>query len=233
MRKTKLLVTCCLTASLICGVLTACGNTATEEPAATETITDTTIEAPTEAEITRITTENDASETDSEATNTEAEKDVEFSDMDEDGNVITILQDNDTYVSVSAKVFPDNWYVDTNYKTMGKAQFYNVPTKEDAYSNSPRIQVVIQDQETIDYYSDTRENVTEIDSITIGDVEYTGTTYTQYGMNWTEYKAAIDGTEEFMVIQISDVDTTSGEGKDVLNSITFSNVTSDHMQGEE
>lgn len=233
MRK-KLFVTC-MTAAMICGMLTACsGNT--NEPITEEITT----EALTEAEVIDINTDNDASETDTteteEATDTEAtatEATDVSSDVDENGNVIAILEDNNSFISVKATVFPGNWYVNTDYKSMGKATFYNVSTKEDAYSNSPRIQVAIQDQETIDYYAESKENVTDIDAITIDGIEYTGTTYTQYGMEWTEYKAAIDGTEEFMIIQISDVDISTGEGADVLNSITFTNVTSDHMQGEE
>jgi hypothetical protein len=214
----------------------SCGGN-TNEPTTTEEIT---TEATTEAEVIDINTDSDASETDTteteEATDTEAtatEATDVSSDVDENGNVITILEDNDNFISVKATVFPGTWYVNTDYKSMGKATFYNVATKEDAYSNSPRIQVAIQDQETIDYYAESRENVADIDAITIDGIEYTGTTYTQYGMEWTEYKAAIDGTEEFMIIQISDVDTSTGEGADVLNSITFTNVTSDHMQGEE
>ena len=41
-------------------------------------------------------------------------------------------------------------------------------------------------------------------------------------MEWTEYITAVEGTEEFLLIRISDVDVTAGEGNDVLNSIAFS-----------
>lgn len=232
MRK-KLFVTC-LTATMICGMLTACGTkTETTEEEPTTVVTEA--EAPTE-EVIYVTTEGDATTTDSDATSTDVEEvtdestdEVNYSDAE--GNVNLFETDNDISVQITAKVFPETWYVDGNYAKSGKIFLYNVPTKEDAYSNSPRISIEMKDQDSIDYYNESKENVNNIDSITINEKEYTGTTYTQYGMEWTEYQTPVDDTGEFILIRISDVDVTTGEGADVLNSINF--LTSSVMQGEE
>ena len=215
MRK-KMFVTV-LTAAMICGALTACGNTTDTTTEDTSIVTE---ETTTEAEVVETPDDATTEATETEATDTEA--DTEDSAMDADGNVTTTLTDNDVNVDIEAKAFPGTWYIDDSYATAsGKLTMYNVPTKEDAYSNSPRISVELMDQDSVDYYADSKENVTDIDSITINSVEYSGTTYTQYGMEWTEYKAAVEGTDEFIIIRISDVDVTTGEGSDVLNSIKF------------
>ena len=195
----------------LCFGLAACGSETTEATEATEAATEVTEEV---TEDTEETTE------DAEAT-TEASADEHPSAADADGNVDITVTNNDVNAQVTAKVVNGNWYVDDSYaSSSGKFWMYNVPSRDEAYSNSPRIQVNLMDQEKIDYYADSKENVADIDSITIDGVEYKGTTYKQYGMEWTEYVAALEGTDQFIVIQISDIDIADGtEGYDVLTSI--------------
>ena len=99
---------------------------------------------------------------------------------------------------------------------------YNVPTIEDAASNSPLIKISIHDSlESFDYYIDDFTGLESIDNRTIGGIDMTGRTYENFGMEWIEYLGQIN--DDFAVsIQVSKVDISSGEGNEVINSIQFS-----------
>ena len=128
------------------------------------------------------------------------------------------LSDNDVTVVVSSDTSKGTWYVDP---TSSAVYFYNVASKDDAYSNSPRIQVSLADQDSYDYYAEKQENVVDIDNKTIGGFDLQGKTYSYVGMEWTEYYGKISG-DEYVRIQISDVDIADGtDGANVLDNMTL------------
>lgn len=100
---------------------------------------------------------------------------------------------------------------------------YNVPTLDDAYSDSPRIQFELKENlDKINFYKDKFENLKEIDSRTIGGIEMTGRTYKNVGMYWTEYYGELPNGI-WVTCKISDVDISEGtEGDIILDSVKIS-----------
>ncbi|MCR5632226.1 MAG: hypothetical protein K6F60_01915 [Eubacterium sp.] len=193
----KKVVAMTIAAVLCLGALTACGS---------EDTTETTTEAETTTE--EVTTEEETTE---EATVADATEDETSATGGE-------LSDNDVTIEVNADTSKGTWYVDPTSFTV---YFYNVASKDDAYSNSPRIQVCLADQESYDYYADMQENVVEIENKTIGGVDLQGKTYSYVGMEWTEYYGKISG-DEYIRIQISDVDIADGtDGANILDTMTI------------
>ena len=128
------------------------------------------------------------------------------------------LSDGGVTLVVNSDTSKGTWYVKPTSFTV---YYYNVASEDDAYSNSPRIQVSLQTQSRIDADAEYMENVTDVDGITIDGIDFKGRTYTMYGMEWTEYTGTASG-EELIRIEISDVDTADGtDGANVLNNMTF------------
>ena len=100
---------------------------------------------------------------------------------------------------------------------------YNVPTPDDAYSDSPRIQFELKENlDKINFYKDNFDNLKEIDSRTIGGIEMTGRTYKNVGMEWTEYYGELP-SGVWVTCKISDVDISAGtEGAAILDSVKIS-----------
>ena len=198
----KKVVAMTIAAVLCLGALTACGS-------------EDTTEATTEAETTteEVTTEEETTE---EATVADATEDE--ASADEASATGGELSDNDVTIEVNADTSKGTWYVDATTFTV---YFYNVASKDDAYSSSPRIQVSLANQESYDYYADMQENVVDIENKTIGGVDLQGKTYSYVGMEWTEYYGKISG-DEYIRIQISDVDIADGtDGANVLDTMTI------------
>ncbi|MBR2328470.1 MAG: hypothetical protein IKA58_01115, partial [Clostridia bacterium] len=99
---------------------------------------------------------------------------------------------------------------------------YNVPTPDDAYSNSPRIQFELKENlDKINFYKDDFEKLKEIDSRTIGGIEMKGRTYKNVGMEWTEYYGELP-SGVWVTCKISDVDISAGtEGAAILDSVSI------------
>jgi len=99
---------------------------------------------------------------------------------------------------------------------------YNVPTPDDAYSNSPRIQFELKENmDKIDFYKDQFENLKDIDSRTIGGIEMKGRTYKNVGMEWTEYYGELP-SGVWVTCKISDVDISAGtEGAAILDTVSI------------
>ncbi len=99
---------------------------------------------------------------------------------------------------------------------------YNVPTPDDAYSDSPRIQFELKENlDKINFYKDNFENLKDIDSRTIGGIEMQGRTYKNVGMYWTEYYGELP-SGVWVTCKISDVDISAGsEGAAILDSVTI------------
>jgi len=97
---------------------------------------------------------------------------------------------------------------------------YNVPTPDDAYSNSPRIQFELKENlEKIDFYKDQFENLKEIEPRTIGGIQLKGRTYKNVGMDWIEYYGELPNGV-WVTVKISDVDISAGtEGSAILDSV--------------
>ncbi len=116
---------------------------------------------------------------------------------------------------------PESGFVwDKDYTST--AYIYNVSTMDDAYSDTPRIQFELKGSlDDVNAYIDSMSNMKEIDSRTVGGVSLKGRTYTQYGMEWTEYYGKLsDGF--YLVVKISDVDIAPGsEGAAILDSVTI------------
>ncbi len=116
---------------------------------------------------------------------------------------------------------PDSGFVvDNNYSST--AYIYNVPTLDDAYSDSPRIQFELKGSlDDVNTYIDSMENLKEIDGRTVGGAALKGRTYKQYGMEWTEFYGQLpDGL--FLVVKISGVDIAPGsEGAAILDSVSI------------
>ena len=157
-----------------------------------------------------------------EATSTEeasADEAEEATEAAEDAGPVNggELSDNGVTISVESDTSKGgDWYVDATSFTV---YYYNVPTKDDAYSNSPRIQVSLGDQSSFDYYAEKQENVVDIENRTIGGLDLKGKTYSYVGMEWTEYYGIVSG-EEYIRIQISDVDIADGtDGANILDNM--------------
>ena len=192
-------------------IATADGNSASTESVFADeevkAVIDSLTFAPSSGEETAAATEEDAEEAPEEA----PEEATEPANGGE-------LSDNDVTVVVSSDTSKGTWYVDPTSSTV---YFYNVASKDDAYSNSPRIQVSLADQDSYDYYAEMQENVVDIDNKTIGGVDLQGKTYSYVGMEWTEYYGKISG-DEYVRIQISDVDIADGtDGANVLDNMTL------------
>ena len=116
---------------------------------------------------------------------------------------------------------PDSGFVvDNDYSST--AYIYNVPTLDDAYSDSPRIQFELKGSlDDVNTYIDSMENLKEIDGRTVGGAALKGRTYKQYGMEWTEFYGQLpDGL--FLVVKISEVDIAPGsEGAAILDSVSI------------
>ena len=99
---------------------------------------------------------------------------------------------------------------------------YNVPTPDDAYSSSPRIQFELKENlDKINFYKDNFENLKDIESRTISGMEMKGRTYKNVGMDWIEYYAELP-SGVWVTCKISDVDISAGsEGAAILDSVTI------------
>jgi len=123
-------------------------------------------------------------------------------------------------VTVSAEIPAQGWCV--NDDSSDTLRIYNVPTKDDAYSNSPIIKIEMKtDAEKFDFYKDDFENLdTSIGNRVIGGIEMVGRTYEYVGMNWIQFIGVIDDGHA-VGIMISGIDIENSEGSDVLDSIKF------------
>jgi len=111
------------------------------------------------------------------------------------------------------------WVVDVPSRTL---YLYNVPTKEDAYSNSPRIQFELKENlDKIDFYKDQFENLKEIAPRTISGIEMAGRTYKQHGMEWIEYYGELPNGI-WVTVKISRTSIEPGsEGSAILDSVSI------------
>lgn len=111
------------------------------------------------------------------------------------------------------------WVLEKPYSTI---YLYNVPTLDDAYSNSPRIQFELkQNLEKINFYIDQFENVKEIDSRVISGIELAGRTYKHVGMEWIEYYGELP-SGIWVTVKISRTSVEPGsEGAAILDSVTI------------
>ena len=161
-------------------------------------------------------TKSDGKEEDTTEATTEAEEATPAEAVDG-----YLLQSDDVSVVVNSDFSKGDWYNDDSYGKSGSLKFYNVKTKDDAYSNSPRIGVELCNPDSMVYWEERMENVVEIDSKTIGGIELKGRTYDQVGMEWTEYYGVISG-DEYIRVRISGVDITDGtDGANVLDNMTL------------
>ena len=115
---------------------------------------------------------------------------------------------------------PDNGWCTKLYS--GKLWVYNVPTLDDAYSNSPRIQFETKKSVAdFDFYIDDFENLKVIESRIIGGIKMAGRTYKNVGMEWFEYVGQLPNGVAIS-IQISRIDIGTGtEGSTILDSVLF------------
>lgn len=121
--------------------------------------------------------------------------------------------------NITVKLPESNWVW---MQTGNVVYFYNEPTEEDAYSDSPRIQVeVYETEDEKDIYIDDFEELADFDNRTISGIDMAGRTYKIWGMDWIEYYGKLEDTH-FVSVKISGVDIDSGEGKEVLDSINVS-----------
>ena len=119
-------------------------------------------------------------------------------------------------VAVTAEVPKTGWYSEQRTNTV---YYYNVATKDEVDSGSPRVQVVIENKaESFDRYKDSFENLDDLGTKTIGGIEMTGRAYKYVGMDWNEYFGTLDSTKAVSV-KCSKVDMSSDEVMGILNSI--------------
>ena len=125
-------------------------------------------------------------------------------------------------VNIDADLSKGEWYVDESYAKSGKTYFYNVASKDKAYSNTPRIQFQIEKTETVEKNKNGQwQNVTEVPAVKFGDLEGKGYKYTNVGMEWTNYVIPLSDTVSFEVID-SGVDVSDGtDGGNVFKSLKF------------
>lgn len=115
---------------------------------------------------------------------------------------------------------PDNGWCTKLYS--GQLWVYNVPTLDDAYSNSPRIQFETKKSVAdFDFYIDDFENLKVIESRIIGGIKMAGRTYKNVGMEWIEYVGQLPNGVAIS-IKISGIDIGTGtEGSTILDSVLF------------
>lgn len=125
----------------------------------------------------------------------------------------------DIMTKVTLTVPDSGWYYK---KSTGDVRVYNVPSEDDAYSNSPVIIIKCKETlEKINFYIDDFENLQDIANRTIGGVEMKGRTYKNVGMDWTEYYAE-HPNGAWVSISISKIDLSDGsEGSAILDSISL------------
>jgi len=128
-------------------------------------------------------------------------------------------------ITVSAEYPKQLWCTDMSSDTI---RIYNVPTEKDISSGSPRIEILVREDNKFDYFDMFKEHYEDIKSVpnkTIGGIDMEGRTYKYVGMEWTDYMGKVD--EEHVVritISINEssfVDIESGEGKAIIDSINF------------
>lgn len=115
---------------------------------------------------------------------------------------------------------PDNGWCTKLYS--GQLWVYNVPTLDDAYSDSPRIQFETKKSVAdFDFYIDDFENLKVIESRIIGGIKMAGRTYKNVGMEWIEYVGQLPNGVAIS-IKISGIDIGTGtEGSTILDSVLF------------
>ena len=115
---------------------------------------------------------------------------------------------------------PDaGWCTDLNSGTL---RVYNVPTLDDAYSNSPRIQFETKKSVAdFDFYIDDFENLKVIESRIIGGIKMVGRTYKNVGMEWIEYVGQLpNGVAISIKISRTDIGPSS-DGSAILDGVSF------------
>lgn len=131
------------------------------------------------------------------------------------GETVEAILQLESGLKVSATL-PPGWCSDSNWQSV---TLYNVPTLNDAYSNSPKIKIVNNETlEKFDFYIADFENLKTIENRTISGIDMKGRTYKNVGMDWIEYLGMTDSGYA-VSIQISKIDINSVEGKAVLDSI--------------
>jgi hypothetical protein len=115
---------------------------------------------------------------------------------------------------------PDNGWCTKLYS--GKLWVYNVPTLDDAYSNSPRIQFETTEAVAdFDFYIDDFENLKVIESRIIGGIKMEGRTYKNVGMEWIEYVGQLpNGVAISIKISRTDIGPSS-DGSAILDGVSF------------
>ena len=129
----------------------------------------------------------------------------------------TFMENIETMLKLTV---PDNGWCTKLYS--GKLWVYNVPTLDDAYSNSPRIQFETKEAVAdFDFYIDDFENLKVIESRIIGGIEMAGRTYGQVGMEWIEYVGQLpNGVAISIKISRTDIGPSS-DGSAILDSVSF------------
>ena len=124
---------------------------------------------------------------------------------------------SDVVTDLTLTVPDAGWCYDNDSTTV---RVYNVPTKDDIYSNSPMIKIqLMPTMELIDANSSYFTDVSDAGSRTIGGTEMKCRTYTYVGMSWTEYYGKLP-SGIWMSISITKLDTGSGSECDaILSSI--------------
>lgn len=125
--------------------------------------------------------------------------------------------DSDSTVEVTATLPESGWVADTNY-----AHIYNVPSLDDAYSDTPRVQIEVKkDTAGFDTYKDKFENLAELPPRTISGIEMTGRSYKDVGMDWNEYIGVLSDTAA-VSIKTSGVDIGEGtEASAIIDSMVI------------
>ena len=174
-----------------------------EAPLDTDAKTTEDIEAPVDTDTT--TTDNES-----------AEGENEFAGA-HDFTLKTFADSIETMLQLT--VPDEGWCTELNSGTL---RVYNVPTLDDAYSNSPRIQFETKETvEGFDLHIDEFENLEVIESRVIGGIEMTGRTYGQWGMDWIEYVGQLPNGVAIS-IKIALIDIGPGtEGSSILDSVSF------------
>jgi len=117
-------------------------------------------------------------------------------------------------------IVPQGWY--SEQRTSGSVYFYDVPSQDQVYSNTPRISVEILSRPEMLVSVRTAEdieNLADIPNRTIAGIDMVGKTYTVWGMDWFEYYALVNDTP--IMVHISRIDIESGVGRSVLESIAI------------